>query len=221
MMSQIRNRSVNLEQAIFHNDLESTIEIIKTNNIIPRSGLLELASYKLPITKYLLEANVNPNSERYLPLHKHCMVNGHFEILKLYIKYGAKLNATDHMGRTALMIACGARIHEYPPLDVSQAIGNVEAVRILVDAGASINLKCNSGFTAFDYARDMYNLSNFYEIDTGKAPIIFTNKEREKAMASYRLIIDILINCLTAKVKVTTSNNDQKNYQKQNEQSKL
>lgn len=176
---------------------------------------MELVDHKLTITKYLLEAKTYPNNEHHLPLHKHCMANDQSEILKLYIKlykkYGANLDVTDHMGLTALMIASGARECRLKPLKESEALGNVQAVRVLVDAGASINLKCKFGLTALDYAKYMLNSSNFVEIDTGKTPIIFTAERREKTMASYQLIIDILTNGLTneSKTLAATSRCDQ------------
>ena len=163
-------------------------------------SLLRIASYNLTMTKRLLEIGLNPNAEGLFPLHVHAVSENHSEILSEYIKYGANVNAQDQNGMTPLMIAISRKItYAQHPMD---AIGNVKGVEILLGAGAPAlgashggankNLKCNKGFTALDYANSILK-GNFDYIETDRAPIYFTKKEKDDALESYKNIVDLLM----------------------------
>ena len=53
---------------------------------------------------------------------------------------GADLNATDKWGQTALMLAAGRN--------------DVECTRLLVQAGAKLNIRAKNGLTALGYASE-------------------------------------------------------------------
>lgn len=72
--------------------------------------------------------------------------DGHIEIAKLLIDYGAKVNLTDNEGAAALMYASER--------------GYIDIVKLLVDNGAEINLKDNKGETALQKAK----LNNYKEV---------------------------------------------------------
>ena len=63
------------------------------------------------------------------------------EVLKLLLKYNTKVNARNNDGQTALMFGCHT----------------VEIVKQLLEKGADISLKDNSGKNAIDYAKEYVN----------------------------------------------------------------
>jgi hypothetical protein len=93
-------------------------------------------------------------------------------IMKLFVKYGAKINSTDSKGRTALMWACGASDPATFPNDESNLasvpnknyIGaiNESAAKFLISNGAEISLKSNDGFTALDFLNQAQNFDKIY-----------------------------------------------------------
>jgi len=66
-------------------------------------------------------------------------MNGTYDILKILLQNGVDVNAKDHDGRTALMLAASS------PDDVS-------SVKLLLSHGADPVLKDKDGHTALDYA---------------------------------------------------------------------
>ena len=57
------------------------------------------------------------------------------------IRYGALVDARDHLGQTPLMLACD--------------FNNIPLVRVLLANGASLDIKSRSGLTALDHARNL------------------------------------------------------------------
>jgi ankyrin repeat protein len=91
---------------------------------------------------------------------------GATEIVKLLLAAGADVNATDASNKTALMmaswraetlealLAAGADINTVDQTALIYACGsNIAPVRVLVKAGAMVNLRDHSGKTARYYAR--------------------------------------------------------------------
>jgi ankyrin repeat protein len=72
----------------------------------------------------------------------------HTDVLALLIKHGARVNARDEDGKTALMWAAGSGLHE----------SSRSAVELLLARGARLGLKDKRGLTAEDYARREGNL---------------------------------------------------------------
>lgn len=144
------------------------------------------------MTKLLLKEGLNPNCDGMLPLHVHSKLdgdqfelNGHYNILKEYIEYGADLDAAYHKyGWTALMMAAGA---EQWYRDTVNFAKNVKAVELLLNAGANKDLKCKKGMTALDYALFMCNPTNDkYTYNCVK------RKDIEGAIETYTQIIKLL-----------------------------
>jgi ankyrin repeat protein len=65
---------------------------------------------------------------------------GRLDLVKLLLQNKIALNAQDKWGQSALMIAAGRR--------------DVFAVKLLIEAGASLNLVARNGLTALGYALD-------------------------------------------------------------------
>lgn len=181
-----------LERAVRIGDWDWVSEIIRVKKVTLFFELLGEAKYRPSMTQNLLEAGLCPNQAKFLPLHVHAQKLGFCEILRMYIKWGADLNILDENGCTALMIAAGAGREETEIECPAEALGNVEAVILLLEAGTNVDVRCKDNLSALDYARKMYDTNNFMRIYTDKRPIIFSDSERDDAMESYRKIIDML-----------------------------
>lgn len=64
---------------------------------------------------------------------------GHLAVVKALLDAGARVNATDDLGITLLIVAAGS--------------GRLDVVKGLLDAGAELNHKDNEGKTALDHAK--------------------------------------------------------------------
>lgn len=177
-----------LNDVIRYGDSEFAFEFIKAKKVFLEPELLESACYRLDMTKWLLEVGLNPNYGNFLPLHKHVGRIKYFDILKKYVQYGANIDAINNCGQTALMIACGANWRDV--MTPNEAIGNVKAVILLLNAGANPNIVSKEGLTAFEYAQKMHNPYYFDRLKTNRT-YNYTKEEAEKTMDSYKQIIDV------------------------------
>lgn len=105
------------------------------------TSMLILACYRSndEVANFLIDNNANVNyvSENGTALMA-CVVKGEFELLDKLIKNGAKIDAIDKNGMTALMLAV--------------QFNNQEMVKKLLSENANKTLKCNQNKTAFEYA---------------------------------------------------------------------
>lgn len=83
---------------------------------------------------------------------------GAYEAGAALIADGAKINAADDMGKTALMYACES--NEYDSL-----------IAALLDAGADISPVDESGMTAYDYAAQNWYLEESDQLDRLESPL--------------------------------------------------
>ncbi len=86
-------------------------------------------------------ANVNAYTRgkiTYSPLQYTVRSSSDVEIAKLLVSHGAKINAVNNIGRTALH---DAALH-----------GQLEMVTFLIEEGADLNIKDDFGMTPYDFA---------------------------------------------------------------------
>ncbi len=83
---------------------------------------------------------------------------GRLEIAKALIADGAKVNAVDDLGKTALIYAC-------------ENNGDDSLIAALLDAGADILPIDETGMSARDYAADNWNLEGSEQLDRLESPL--------------------------------------------------
>ena len=143
-----------------------------TNNLLilfqTEYGLRARNSYQM-IETYLKDgANPNYIKNSYPTLHIACC-DGNYEVAKLLLKYGAKINGTDNaFGTTALHYAAKRNLYIYDK-DRASVIGPLEQenqlkiLRLLISHGVDINKKNKKGNTALYEAclADNYEAAKF------------------------------------------------------------
>ena len=103
-------------------------------------SVLMLAALKgyLPLVKQLVENDADVNKPGWTPLH-YAASGGHAEVAKLLLSHSAYIDAESPNGSTPLMMAA--------------MYGNVDCVRMLLEAGADPTLKNQLGLSAADFAK--------------------------------------------------------------------
>ncbi|KAL4915400.1 ankyrin repeat-containing domain protein [Aspergillus aurantiobrunneus] len=111
------------------------------------------------------------------PLHA-AAVNGHLELVELFLLYGSNVNATDHRGATPLYLAVVKRhikvverlVEAGADVNIATTLGEIalqeslndgttEITRLLLRAGANVNQRNQHGQTAFHFAMECNDLS--------------------------------------------------------------
>lgn len=106
----------------------------------PLMKAIEFNSVPLLNRLLLLGASTSVGSGLEIPLHL-AAIEGHPELFQRLLNApGIAVNQSNEMGETALMIAAYK--------------GNIAIARILLNAGALVNLRDEQGQTALDYAKD-------------------------------------------------------------------
>jgi uncharacterized protein len=102
-------------------------------------SVLMLAALKgyLPLVKQLVENNADVNKPGWTPLH-YAASGGHVSIVEFLLENSAYIDAESPNGSTPLMMAA--------------MYGSPESVKVLIQAGADLNIKNQLGLTALDFA---------------------------------------------------------------------
>ncbi|PIT82184.1 ankyrin repeat domain-containing protein [Limnohabitans sp. 15K] len=102
-------------------------------------SVLMLAALKgyLPLVKQLVENNADVNKTGWTPLH-YAASGGHVSIVEFLLENSAYIDAESPNGSTPLMMAA--------------MYGSPESVKVLIQAGADLNIKNQLGLTALDFA---------------------------------------------------------------------
>lgn len=112
------------------------------------SGSLELIEWMIADGA---DINVRDNTAGWTPLLRCSALSGNVDMGRVLIKNGAKVNATDHDGKTPLMNAT--------------LNGHTDLVKELVENGADINVKNKYGKCAIDMAKsfDRRKIMSYFE----------------------------------------------------------
>ena len=101
-----------------------------------------------------------PDNNRHRPIH-HAVEAGHESAVEILIKNNADVNAIAHDGRTALHYA--AAVFNFFQYDYRPK-NSLALVRMLINAGAKVELRTGKGYTAFDGDFEFRNRSNSAEV---------------------------------------------------------
>ena len=128
-------------------------------------------------------------------LHEYARDRASLEKLKELIGK-VDVNIRDSKGRTALMMAAFGNPFlgsYFTTQEIKKLMGsNIEAIKLLLIAGADRRLKCNMGLTSYDYAEFALRRGNFHSVDTEKGVIDFDQKTTEDAFNSYLKAVKLL-----------------------------
>jgi uncharacterized protein len=102
-------------------------------------SVLMLAALKgdLPLVKQLVERNADVNKPGWTPLH-YAASSGQVLVIEFLLEHSAYIDAESPNGSTPLMMAA--------------MYGSPEAVKVLIQAGADLNVQNQLGLTALDFA---------------------------------------------------------------------
>jgi ankyrin repeat protein len=102
-------------------------------------SVLMLAAIKgyLPLVKQLVEHDADVNKPGWTPLH-YAASAGHVSVIEFLLDQSAYIDAESPNGTTPLMMAA--------------MYGSPEAVKVLIQAGADLNIKNQMGLSALDFA---------------------------------------------------------------------
>jgi len=102
-------------------------------------SVLMLAALKgfLPLVKQLVDKDADVNKPGWTPLH-YAASGGHVSIVEFLLVNSAYIDAESPNGTTPLMMAA--------------MYGSPESVKVLIQAGADLNIKNQLGLTALDFA---------------------------------------------------------------------
>jgi ankyrin repeat protein len=102
-------------------------------------SVLMLAALKgyLPLVKQLVEKDADVNKPGWTPLH-YAASGGHVSVIEFLLENSAYIDAESPNGSTPLMMAA--------------MYGSPESVKVLIQAGADLNIKNQLGLTALDFA---------------------------------------------------------------------
>ena len=119
-------------------------------------SVLMLAALKgyLPLVKQLVENNADVNKPGWTPLH-YAASGGHVSIVEFLLEHSAYIDAESPNGSTPLMMAA--------------MYGSPESVKVLIQAGADLNIKNQLGLTALDFAVRGNRQNSKELIETGLA----------------------------------------------------
>ena len=142
-LSYISTKSVQPQKeiplAVLEGDLEKVHNLIKDGADVNgdiNGPLLSLTQGNVEITKFLLENGADPNLNPFT-LHHYCESYKNPELVKLLIKYGAKVNYIDpKTGAT--------------PLHRAMYMFRSEVVKVLIENGADLSIKNKKGQTPID-----------------------------------------------------------------------
>ncbi len=118
---------------------------VNAANVYGRTALMDVAGNgNVEFVSLLLSAGADVNIQTRnggTALHE-AAINGHIEIVRMLLTKGAKPNAANGLGQTALMLACNCA----GPRKTCPWRSDI--VRLLIDAGADVNVKDTHGDTA-------------------------------------------------------------------------
>lgn len=164
---------------------------------------VEMATFLLKRgdTTFLLEADAtNQNSDKTPSLHHACS-RGSLELVKMLIKRGVAIDATDKDNRTALHIAAREEKHEIveflidnkaninaidvnkmTPIYFALSAFNMKVVEILIKKGANINIRCENDNTALHKAVCILDQSIVKLLLDNGADVKITNSQNESPL---------------------------------------
>lgn len=181
---------------------DDAIQILKTRNIDLKKELFfnALINGDKELIDLFVRAGINIHceDEKGTPSVLIAMKKGYTVIVRILLNAGADINATDKMGITLLMLACGkstqsykeiakllidkgARINEYDrlgytPLLLSLSGGSDEIAELLIEKGADVYAQTKYGETALSLAEK-----------AGYSKIIVLLQLKLKQIPQYRL----------------------------------
>lgn len=137
LMLAIREPSLKVVEVLLEHPM-TQVEVRNANDESP----LMLASLKgyLELCKKLIARDADVNKPGWSPLH-YAATGGHIAILTLLLDNHAYVDAASPNGSTPLMMAA--------------RYGTIDAVQVLLAAGADPNLKNALGLSAIDFAREV------------------------------------------------------------------
>ena len=111
---------------------------IESRNKADESPLMMAAlKGQTDMVRRLIARDADVNKPGWAPLH-YAATNGHLEVMALLLEHHAFIDAQSPNGTTPLMMAA--------------MYGSPQAVKLLLDAGADVNLKNQLGLSAWDFA---------------------------------------------------------------------
>jgi hypothetical protein len=138
-----QNTEMNLKEIVRNGKVAVLTEALETDPGIKQ----EVFHYAIRIGKYDIcnnmlrsEINLNQRYEKTTPLIN-AVRNNHKELVELFLTHGARINFPDEKGNTALMYAV--------------AKGDIEMVKIIVEAGADCDVQNLHGRTVHDFLPNM------------------------------------------------------------------
>ncbi|CAG4916218.1 ankyrin repeat domain-containing protein [Paraburkholderia gardini] len=122
---------------------QALVDNPKTNvEIVDKAGenamMLAALNGDMDFVKLLIAKGAEVNKKGWAPLH-YAAANGNDAIVTLLLKYSAYVDAGSPNGTTPLMMAARG--------------GHVSTAKLLLDAGADINVKNQIGLNALDFAK--------------------------------------------------------------------
>ena len=118
---------------------------INCKNIEAIDTLLKLGANIERLTEY--KAKYGGSDLNVTPLIVAAQI-GDGKVVSFLIRKGAKINAKNRYGKTALMYSC---------VDDGNAMANISSAKALINAGADVNIKDNYGTTALMYAAVLHD----------------------------------------------------------------
>mgnify|MGYP000535365496 CR=1 FL=1 len=114
---------------------QTRVEVSNPNN---ESALMMAALHnQIEVATVLIERGAEVNRKGWTPLH-YAATRGHIAMMRLLLENSAYIDAESPNGTTPLMMAA--------------MYGSPEAVKVLIQAGADLNIKNQLGLSALDFA---------------------------------------------------------------------
>lgn len=120
--------------------LESGVNLEYSSELIQNPLIVAVQMGNLEITEKLLQRGVQilPDSQGLTPLHISCRM-GYSDIASSLIKYGAQIDACDNF-------------YGWQPIFFAASEGNLDCVRVLIEAGCILEVKDENGWFPWTFA---------------------------------------------------------------------